>query len=109
TRENIPPMLGAADVPAAFDHYGVRVPFVVVSPFSKPHFVSHRVSDHSSIPALIEHRFNLPPLTQRDAKANPLLEYFDFAHPRFRRLSTLPTATLYPTNTARWSCATPAI
>jgi len=107
--DNIPPMLGAADVPAAFDHYGVRVPFVVVSPFSKPHFVSHRVSDHSSIPALIEHRFNLPPLTQRDAKANPLLEYFDFAHPRFRRLSKLPTATIDPTKAAQCAALHPGV
>ena len=63
--DGVPPILGPADVPAAFDHYGVRVPFVVASPFSKQHFVSHRVSDHTSILALIERRFGLPPLTRR--------------------------------------------
>ena len=68
-------MLGLADAPAAFDHYAVRVPFVVMSPFSKPQFVSHRVSDHTSILAFIERRFGLAPLTQRDAKANALLDY----------------------------------
>src|SRR5206468_2691578 len=35
--------------PGAFDLYGVRVPFIVVSPYAKPGFVSHAVYDHTSI------------------------------------------------------------
>jgi phospholipase C len=107
--DNIPPMLGPTDVPAAFDHYGLRVPFVVVSPFSKPHFVSHRVSDHTSILAFIERRFGLQPLTQRDAKANALLEYFDFAHPHFRKPPALPTAVIDPTKAAQCAAQHPGI
>jgi phospholipase C len=105
--DSIAPILGPGDVPAAFDQYGVRVPFVVASPFSKPHFVSHRVSDHTSIPAFIERRFNLPPLTQRDAKANTLLEYFDFAHPHFTKPPKLPTATVDPSKAAQCAALQP--
>jgi phospholipase C len=92
--DSIPPMLGATDTRVAFDRYGVRVPFLAISPFSKPHFVSHRVSDHTSILRLIEQRFQLQPLTRRDAQANNLLEYFDFANPHFGTPPTLPAATV---------------
>ena len=105
--DGVPPILGPGDVPAAFDHYGVRVPFVVASPFSKQHFVSHRVSDHTSILALIERRFGLPPLTQRDAKANALLEYFDFAHPNFRKPPRLPSPTVDPAKAAQCAALHP--
>src|SRR5262249_28757437 len=44
-----PPMLQASDVQAAFDHYGVRVPMVVISPYARKHFVSHHVYDHTSV------------------------------------------------------------
>jgi len=42
---------------AAFDQLGVRVPFTAVSPFSKVHYVSHTVGDHTSILAFIENGF----------------------------------------------------
>src|SRR5262249_25600372 len=42
---------------ATFNQLGVRVPLIAVSPFAKPHYVSHRVSDHTSFLALIERRF----------------------------------------------------
>ncbi len=64
-----------------FDHYGFRVPFVVVSPYAQHHFVSHVVHDHTSILKFIETKFNLPALTQRDANADNLKDMFDFAHP----------------------------
>jgi phospholipase C len=84
---------------ANFDQYGVRVPFLAISPFSKPHYVSHTVGDHTSILALIENVFmtaatknndgnkdeddennvgNHPFLTKRDRYANALLDMFDF-------------------------------
>ncbi|HEV7526507.1 MAG TPA: alkaline phosphatase family protein, partial [Acidimicrobiia bacterium] len=50
----IPPMLSPTDVVAGFDQYGVRVPVAVISPFSKAHFVSHVVHDHTSILRFIE-------------------------------------------------------
>lgn len=72
---------------ASFDQLGFRVPFVAVSPFSKPHYVSHAVSDHTSVLALIEKRFivpfngdgtNHPHLTRRDQFADALEDMFDF-------------------------------
>ena len=98
--DNIAPMLGPGDVNATFDRYGVRVPAVVVSPFAKRHFVSHRVHDHTSIPRFIERRFGLPALTQRDAHANPMLEFFDFEHSSFARPPVLPAAPLDPIQAA---------
>src|SRR5437868_1513219 len=40
-----------------FNQYGFRVPFMVVSPFAKPHYVSHTLGDHTSLVALVEKRF----------------------------------------------------
>jgi len=76
--DNIPPMLGTNDAPGAFDRYGIRVPVVVVSPFSRPRFVSHRVYDHTSLIRFVETRFDLPALTARDANADPMLRFFRF-------------------------------
>jgi phospholipase C len=66
-----------------FDTTGFRVPFIVVSPYARPHFVSHQVYDHASITRFIETRFGLPALTARDANALPPMDLFDFDHPAF--------------------------
>jgi phospholipase C len=64
---------------AAFDQLGVRVPFIAVSPFSKPTYVSHVVTDHTSILALIEKRFlNSKSMTKRDRNATTPEDMFDF-------------------------------
>jgi phospholipase C len=72
---------------ASFDQLGFRVPFIAVSPFSKPGYVSHNVSDHTSVLALIEKRFMVPfgnngddhpHLTRRDQFAYTLEDMFDF-------------------------------
>jgi phospholipase C len=84
--DNIEPVLEEdADkaFPGAFDQLGMRVPFMVVSPFVKPSFVSHRTYDHTSILRFIEARFNLPALSARDANADPLFDFFDFQRPAF--------------------------
>ena len=76
---------------ANFDQYGVRVPFVAISPFSKPGYVSHTVGDHTSILALIEKVFmsagiaedeneSRPHLTRRDLHAHTLEDMFDFTN-----------------------------
>ena len=71
---------------ANFNQLGIRVPFVAISPFSKPGYVSHTVGDHTSILALIERRFLningvIQHLTLRDQHASPLEDMFDFEHP----------------------------
>jgi phospholipase C len=95
-----PPILQPGDVAADFDRYGFRVPFVVVSPYARPRFLSHRVQDHTSILRFIETRFDLPALTARDANADPLLDLFDFESPAFLTPPTLPEATLDPEQAA---------
>jgi phospholipase C len=68
---------------------GARVPLVVISPWARPHFVSHVTHDHASILRLIELLHDLPALTARDANADALLDLFDFAS-RPRLLSPPP-------------------
>jgi phospholipase C len=94
--DNIPPLLQAGDVPGAFDRYGIRVPVTVISPWAKPHFVSHLVNDHTSILHFIETRFGLPTLTRRDAAANPMLEFFNFKSPAYLAPPVLPAAPIDP-------------
>lgn len=66
----------------AFDLTGFRVPMIVVSPFAKPHFVSHVPRDYTAILAFIEETFNVPSLTARDAywkdSTRDMSEFFDF-------------------------------
>jgi phospholipase C len=92
--DDIPPMLEAGDPAAEYDRYGFRVPFVLVSPYARPGFVSHAIYDHTSILRFIETRFGLPALTNRDANADPMLGLFDFSHPAFLNPPTLPAASL---------------
>jgi len=105
--DDIAPMLEPGDAPGAFDRYGFRVPVVVVSPFAKAHYVSHRVNDHTSILRFIEVRFGLPALTARDAAANPMLEFFDLSHPSFATPPTLPAAPIDPSQYAACLSAPP--
>jgi phospholipase C len=79
--DDIPPKLQDGDPQAAFDQYGIRVPMMVVSPYAKKHFVSHRVYDHTSLVRFIEARFVMPALTNRDANAEAPWEMFDFDNP----------------------------
>jgi phospholipase C len=66
-----------------FARYGFRVPFAIVSPWARRHYVSHRVFDHTSILKLAETKWNLPALTFRDANALPMLDMLDFRRPAF--------------------------
>jgi len=57
---------------------GMRVPTIVVSPFAKKGYVDHTFYELTSILKLIEMRFRLEPLGERDANASPMLNVFDF-------------------------------
>jgi len=50
------------------------------------------VHDHTSILRSIEERFGLAPLTNRDAKAAPMWDFFDFSNPSFLTPPSLPPA-----------------
>ena len=72
-----------------FTRTGFRLPLMVVSPYTKPHYVSHLPSDTTAILKFIEQRFNLPNLTKRDA-AQPDLDFFDFTKASWATPPTLP-------------------
>ena len=82
----------------AFDRLGFRVPLLIVSPYAKPHYVSHMVADHTSVLRFVEHVFDLGALTKRDANAWPLLDAFDFSAPSTPQFSSdvLPDVGLKP-------------
>jgi len=67
--------------PVSYDQYGFRVPAVIVSPYARPDFVLHDELDHTSILKLIEEKWNLPPLTHRDAAAVSPLSALDLTSP----------------------------
>jgi phospholipase C len=60
---------------------GFRTPCVVVSPRARRNHVAHNVYDHTSVLKAIEWRWNLPPLTPRDAAARNIAEVLDFETP----------------------------
>jgi hypothetical protein len=66
--------------PPTDDMYGlgIRVPFLIISPYAKLGYVSHTQYELSSVLKFIEERFGLPALTARDAAANDLTDAFDF-------------------------------
>ena len=64
-----------------FNRYGFRVPLMVISPFTTPHYVSHTVTDYTAWLKFVEKRFNLPSLNLRDAAASDMTEYFNFQNP----------------------------
>jgi phospholipase C len=79
----------------AFDQLGPRVPAVVISPLIPKNVVDHRVYDHASVPATIEHAFGLSPLTERDRLANSLTTLVSLAEPRQDTPATLVTPAGY--------------
>jgi phospholipase C len=89
----IAPMIGPNDPPGDYSRYGFRVPAAIVSPWAKRDYVSHVVHDHTSILKLVERKFNLPALTDRDANADDLLDSLDFDQaPAFLTPPSLPAA-----------------
>jgi phospholipase C len=93
--DGYPPKLTIGqDASGLFNMSGVRVPVTVVSPWTKPHLVSHIVRDHTAILKFIETRFSLPPLTARDDASDDMSEFFDFTVPSYLTppaLATQPT------------------
>ena len=67
--------------PQRYDRYGFRVPAVVVSPYARPDYVCGEVFDHTSVLKLVEQKWNLPPLTARDAAATAPLSALDLTGP----------------------------
>jgi phospholipase C len=60
---------------------GFRVPCLIISPWSRRGFVAAGIYDHTSVLKMIEWRWNLRPLTIRDASARNLALALDFSFP----------------------------
>lgn len=88
--DSIAPMLQSGDQPGSFGFDGFRIPITVVSPWVKPHYVSHTWRDLTSILRLIEVRFNVATLTLRDKNADDMMEFFDFSSPHWLTPPALP-------------------
>jgi phospholipase C len=59
--------------------YGFRVAALLVSPYARQGHIDHTLLDHTSILKFIEENWNIPPLAERDAKANNFTSAFDFS------------------------------
>jgi phospholipase C len=78
--------------PPPMDIYGLgpRVPLLIISPYALAGTVSHTQYEFASVLKFIEDRFNLAPLTQRDANANDTTDSFNFSQ------TPLPALILKP-------------
>lgn len=104
--DHVPPMqtvspdgIAPVDIPPGapmgdFTVSGLRVPLIVFSPFTKPHFVWNTAADYTAMLKFIETRFNIPALTRRDAAQPDMQEFFDWNAPNLN--STNPP--VQPTN-----------
>ena len=79
---------------------GFRVPNMIISPFTKPHYVGHTPMDHTAVIKFVENRFIGPTanLTARDAAQPNLLDFFDFTNPPWLTPPTPPTPNSPPGN-----------
>ncbi|AUW92753.1 hypothetical protein BXT84_01280 [Sulfobacillus thermotolerans] len=78
--------------------YGTRTPMVIISPWVKPG-LDGALTSNVSILAFMEHLWQLPPLTARDAQANDLFSVFQSTHPISKvSLPNVPVDTLEITN-----------
>jgi phospholipase C len=59
--------------------YGPRLPFLLISPFAKHHYVGHNLTDFSSILKFVEDNWGLPGIPgSYDATAGSIKSMFDF-------------------------------
>jgi phospholipase C len=78
--DNIPPAVNPGqDTYDGFARYGFRVPSMLIGPYVKRGYVSHKVYDHTSILAFLERKWNLQSMTLRDANANDLTDMLDLS------------------------------
>jgi phospholipase C len=77
---------------------GFRLPNMIVSPFSRRHYVSHTPMDHTAVIKFVENRFIGPGahLTNRDAAQPDLSEFFDFKNVPWGIAPTPPAGVPVP-------------
>jgi phospholipase C len=77
-------------VTQAYEGLGFRVPLIVVSPYAKHAYVSHRQHETASSLHFIEWVFGLPSLRGADARADSLFDMFNFSQ-KPTRFEPIPT------------------
>jgi phospholipase C len=77
--------------PPIYNSYelGFRVPLIVISPYAKEGYVSHKRHEFGSILKLIEETFGLGSLGTTDVRADNLSDFFDY-HIGPRRFTPIP-------------------
>jgi phospholipase C len=86
--------------PPQITTYGlsIRVPLLIISPYSKPAYISHTVYSFESLLSFAENILGLDPLMQADVTANNLGDSFNFAQtplpPLILQPRTCPTITV---------------
>ena len=90
------PGANASDAPAVDGfaaQLGFRLPNIIISPYTKKHYVSHTPMDHTAVIKFVESRFigSSAHLTPRDAAQPNLLEFFDFTTAQWATPPTPPT------------------
>ena len=85
---------------------GFRLPNMVISPFTRKHYVSHVPMDHTAVIKFVENRFIGPSahLTNRDAAQPDLMDFFDFTGIPW---ATPPAASSLPNPPAEGTTCTP--
>ena len=103
---------GAATGDAPAEHgfaaqIGFRLPNIVISPFTRRHYVSHIPMDHTAVIKFVENRFigTAAHLTARDAAQPDLLDFFDFNNVPW---ATPPTPPVPYSDPAGKNSCTPA-
>jgi phospholipase C len=77
--------------------YGSRLPFLVISPYARKNYVSHAVTDTTSILRFVEDNWDLGRIGDQsfDAMAGSILDMFDFnSAPRTKPVLLNPTTGL---------------
>ena len=66
---------------------GIRIPMLIVSPYTKRGFTDHHTASISSVLAFIEHLYGIKPLTNRDRNAYDFVDSFNFGQPNYQTVA----------------------
>jgi phospholipase C len=79
-----------------FDQLGVRVPALVISPYTRRGTIDHTIYDHTSMLATVERLFGIGALTDRDRAASDVLGLLPLSSPRTDTPAELPPVAVNP-------------
>jgi phospholipase C len=79
-----------------FDRLGVRVPALVISPYTPAGVIDHKQYDHTSMLATVERLYGMKNLTERDKAANDVLHLLSLSTARADAPTTLPDVAVNP-------------